>query len=205
MIGTPVLRFCSEDISLIENYYDAINDRSQVWHCHHKKEIELNKSRKELIELGLYYNRPASELIFLTPKEHRKIHKPWNKGVKGSNRGFWKDKHLTEETKIKISKSLKGKRQGDKNGFYGHKQTEEAKEKNRIAHTGIKQSEQTKEKRRKSMLGKNAGKKCSDETKKKISIAKSNKKWISNGETTKVVSLNELDYYLSRGYHLGRK
>jgi hypothetical protein len=67
-------RFCCEDISLIENYNESINDESQTWALHHKLEIELNKSKQELIDLGLYYNRPAAELIFLTKSEHHRLH-----------------------------------------------------------------------------------------------------------------------------------
>lgn len=79
---------------LIENYGLAISDETQIWHCHHRKE-ELY-SRKELIEKGEYYNRPPEELIFLTREEHRKLH---NKGKKPS-----------EETKKKISETLRGKK-----------------------------------------------------------------------------------------------
>ena len=31
--------YCSEDISLIENYDKAVNDKEQTWHCHHRREI----------------------------------------------------------------------------------------------------------------------------------------------------------------------
>ena len=29
-------KYCAEDISLIENYKDAINDKFYKWHCHHR-------------------------------------------------------------------------------------------------------------------------------------------------------------------------
>ena len=32
---TQVKKYCNEDPSLIENYWDAMNDETQVWHCHH--------------------------------------------------------------------------------------------------------------------------------------------------------------------------
>ena len=96
--------FCKDDISLIENFEKAIYDSTQTWHCHHRR--ENISSRKELIKIGEYYNRPANELIFLTKSEHRAIHASlmfkgkttWNKGGK-----------LSEETKQKMSEALKGK------------------------------------------------------------------------------------------------
>lgn len=61
-------RYCGEDISLIENYSDAVNDKSQTWHCHHRKESD--RTREELKAEGLYWGRPASELVFLTSAQH---------------------------------------------------------------------------------------------------------------------------------------
>lgn len=84
--------YCCDDISQIENYDKAINDNTQTWHCHHKLEIELHKEAKELKEMGLYYNRPAEELIFLTQSEHKSLH----------------GKNKTEKNIQKQSNSLKG-------------------------------------------------------------------------------------------------
>ena len=66
-------RYCCEKISLIENYDKAKKDLLEMWHLHHRKEEE-GYSRKELIDSGMYYKRPASELIFLTHAEHKSIH-----------------------------------------------------------------------------------------------------------------------------------
>lgn len=70
--------YCSEDLSLIENYELAVNDKIQVWHCHHRMELNEDGSVRftmsELKELGLYYNRPASDLILLSPSEHHHLH-----------------------------------------------------------------------------------------------------------------------------------
>ena len=117
-----VKNFCKDDISKIENYDKAINDNTQTWHCHHKLETELNLSKTELIEKDLYYNRPASELIFLTKIEHKRLHtcgkprseetkkkismsrkgkSPWNKGKKNI---------YSEETRKRLSDSHKGKK-----------------------------------------------------------------------------------------------
>lgn len=103
-----IYKFCYEDPSLIENYYEAINDKEQTWHCHHRLEIQENKtySAHELINLGLYWHRPAKELIFLTSHEHHKIHfSVINKGHK-RHLGY---KH-SDETKKKISMADTGKR-----------------------------------------------------------------------------------------------
>ena len=91
-----VKNYCKDDISLIENFDKAFADKEQIWDCHHRRELET--PRKELIEIGQYYNRPASELIFLTHAKHSTLHK------KGK-----KCKPLTEETKQKMSESHKGK------------------------------------------------------------------------------------------------
>lgn len=61
-------RYCGEDIRFIENYADAVNDKSQTWHCHHRKERDF--TRAELKDAGLYWSRPASELVFLTSEQH---------------------------------------------------------------------------------------------------------------------------------------
>ena len=83
MITKEVYRYCSEDISLIENYKDAISDKTNVWNIHHKLELEdeygnarnTPLSMKDLIYRSLYYHRPARELIFVTRKEHLRLHR----------------------------------------------------------------------------------------------------------------------------------
>lgn len=71
--------FCSEDISLIENYHQAIADQTKIWDTHHRRECDSGGrtlfTRKQLIEMGLYFNRPASELIFVTRSMHWKLHR----------------------------------------------------------------------------------------------------------------------------------
>ena len=71
--------YCSEDISLIENYQDAIADEKMTWDIHHRRECDENGrtlfTKKQLIEMGLYFNRLASELIFVTRSMHCKLHR----------------------------------------------------------------------------------------------------------------------------------
>ena len=109
--------FCKDDISLIENYDKAIADTTQVWHCHHRRETIFSKS--DLIEIGEYYNRPACELIFLTPNEHHKLHnlgkqhseksrKKMSESKKGENNPLF-GKHHSAEARKKMSEANKGK------------------------------------------------------------------------------------------------
>lgn len=110
-------RYCIEDIKLIENYDKVINDKTQTWDCHHRLETELNLLKNELIEKDLYYNRPASELIFLTKYEHNSLHftgriytDEHKEKLAESKRGVKRP----EETKRKISESLRGNTPGNK-------------------------------------------------------------------------------------------
>lgn len=162
-------KYCYEDVSKIENYEKAIADTTQTWHCHHRLETHnsggerrlVNLERKELIALGMYYNRPASELILMTTVDHQYLH---NKG-----------KQLPVETRLKISKTLKGKYKGENSPLYGRHLSEEA---------------------RKRMSEVRKGHSVTEETRKKISVAKSEynkthgiippsqkgKCWFTNGE-----------------------
>ena len=71
--------FCSEDVSLIENYHQAISDEEKMWDVHHRRESDSEGrtlfTRKQLIEMNLYYKRPASELIFVTRSMHKNMHR----------------------------------------------------------------------------------------------------------------------------------
>ena len=91
-----VKAYCSEDISLIENYALAVADTTQTWDCHHRGEVLPcgRFSPNDLNKFGLYFNRPAAELIFLTPAEHNSLH---FKGVP-----------LSEDHKKAIGKAKKG-------------------------------------------------------------------------------------------------
>ena len=97
--------YCKEDISLIENYEEAVNDTINKWVIHHRRETIY--SMEGLKEIGEYYHRPAIELIFMLKEEHARFH----------NIG----KHLSEETKRKISKATAG----NNNPFFGKHHTEE--------------------------------------------------------------------------------
>lgn len=108
MINRHVNRFCCEDLSLIENYQEALSDQNETWECHHRQEVVIDgtgihiTSQKELIEKGLYYNRPASELIFMRNSDHMRMHSVLNN--KGESNPMWGHKQ-TEETRAQISKT----------------------------------------------------------------------------------------------------
>lgn len=71
-------RYCCESLEDVENYQRAMADNFEGWDLHHRLEInEQGKVRftmKQLKKFGLYYNRPASELIWLTKSEHMRMH-----------------------------------------------------------------------------------------------------------------------------------
>ena len=71
--------YCSEEIALIENYHEAIADQTKMWEIHHRRESDSEGrtlfTGKQLIEMGLYFKRPASELVFVTRSMHWKLHR----------------------------------------------------------------------------------------------------------------------------------
>ena len=126
-------RYC-KDYKNIENYEKAKADDFEGWCCHHRLETHnsdgerrlVDISYKELNALGMYYRRPASELIFLTRSEHQILHQ------KGKQ-GYWKGKHLSEETKKKLSEVSKGNKYA-----LGNRLSEETKKKIGAAKKGTR-------------------------------------------------------------------
>ena len=167
-------QYC-KDYKNIENYQKAKKDNFTGWHCHHRLETHnsdgerrlVDITREELLALGMYYNRPSGELIFLTVEEHTSLH---HKGKPGPNKG----KKFSEETRRKMSESLKG----ENHYMYGKRHSEETKK--RIS---------------KAMKGRpspNKGKHLSVESKKKISAVNIGNKhtlgmhWYNNGKINTV-------------------
>ena len=70
--------FAPGELSKIVNYDKASNDGYRGWHLHHRFELNpdgtVYKTRDTLILEGIYYQRPATELIFLTDADHASIH-----------------------------------------------------------------------------------------------------------------------------------
>ena len=152
-------QYC-KDYENIENYQKALADNFKGWDCHHRLEThnsdgerrEVDITRRELLALDVYYNRPASELVFLTSSEHQLLH---NKGkhpseeAKKKNSEAHKGKHPSEEHKKKLSEAKKG----EKNPFYGKHHSEETRRK--ISEAKKNMSEETRKKLSEANKGKN--------------------------------------------------
>jgi hypothetical protein len=121
-------KFCKEAITHIEGYLEYA-ESDEKWVLHHRLETHRWSKKEQkwvlreksvpmqvLVDLGLYYGRPASELIYMTASEHKKLHMsikhystkgihsgkhPWNYGLKGAQ-------SHTEDTKKRISDKMKG-------------------------------------------------------------------------------------------------
>lgn len=173
----------------IENYAFAISDDKHMWECHHRLETHFSDgtprprnaqlSKSELIALGMYYNRPAEELIFLTKPEHRKLHSS-TLGTK------WTDEQRKKHSEImKGRPNVGGDRiQGKKWFNNGYINVREHKcppgfVPGRIGlPKGRKHSEETRKKMSDSLKGRKPtflGKHHSEETKRKISETKKKK------------------------------
>ena len=113
------LKYYCKDYENIENYEAAKKDNFKGWECHHRLETHnsdgerrlVDITRDELKALDMYYNRPSSELIFLTKSEHYILHhkgKPRSAETKKKLSEANKGKHLSEETRKKLSEASKG-------------------------------------------------------------------------------------------------
>ena len=161
-----VRTYCCEDISNIENYEIAIKSPNK-WVCHHRLEIKDNGVRvgyKELIKMGLYYKRPAKELIFLSSIEHGRLH----------NIG----KVISEESRFKMSVSRKGKK---KSILMRQRLSASTKGKPRYWLRGRALSEETKQKISESHKGIRLGVKLSKETIDKQIAYRTGCHWYNNG------------------------
>ena len=103
--------YCIDDISQIENYEEAISDTNNSWICHHRLEASpdgVEHTREELKSMGLYYHRPASELIFLTKREHSQLHQKTSAGIRTIQAMLnSRVRKHSMETKKKISEAKK--------------------------------------------------------------------------------------------------
>ena len=135
-------KYCAEP-EKIENYEKAKADNFKGWECHHRLQTWNSDGERrlvditadELIALGMYYNRPAEELIFLTASEHHSLHSKGEHNAMYGKQCYWKGKKRSEETRNKISKAKKGN-----TNTLGYHHSAQAKNKiaeaNRINSTG---------------------------------------------------------------------
>lgn len=118
MIGSQIraLRKVCKEFEQVENYEEAINDKEYLWILHHRDEIRELPSgmvalrSSEYLKLwGLYYHRPADELIFLRNDVHSDLHAKYltdeTKFMMGVNRG----RKFSKEHCDNLSESHKGK------------------------------------------------------------------------------------------------
>lgn len=169
-------RYCKDDFCLIENYDKAINDKDITWHCHHRLETDANMTQKELQKNNLYFHRPASELIFLTPNEHFHLHN-------AAERNYWYGKG------------------GESHPLYGTKHSEETRKKQS---NGLKRYYSIPENREKHGDIRR-GAVLTEEHKKTLSDINKGARHMSNGIERHYVLKDEIEYYLSLGYHFGIK
>ena len=144
-------KYCT-DYKNIENYDTAIKSPLR-YDLHHRREISEHKSKKQLITENLYYGIPASDLIFLEQREHMRLHR--------------EGKHLSEETKKKLSDANKG----EKCYMYGKPKSDETRRKMSNAKKGKHISAESRQK----MSDAKKGKPKSAETKQKMSDANKGK------------------------------
>ena len=126
-------RYCKEPEN-IENYQKAKADNFKGWDCHHRLETHNSDGERRLVDitvaelqaLGMYYNRPPEELIFLRKGEHTALRK------------------VSDSTKKKLSDIGKGrpkpeearrKMKGNKNAL-GHSVSDEARKRMSESHKG---------------------------------------------------------------------
>lgn len=138
---------------MIKGYEEAISS-PEMYDCHHVLELTLDGQfahhPEELERMGMYWNRPASELIFLKHSEHQTMHMKANPSFKG--------RAHSDETKSKISTSLKGNTPWNKgvpcSEESKRKQSETKKKLHRSAwNKGIPLSEEAKRKMSNSLNG----------------------------------------------------
>ena len=182
-MGHKFERYC-KDYENIENYQKALADNFVGWCCHHRLETHTPDGKRreadiymdELKSLCMYYNRPASELIFLPVGEHTSLHD------EGENHPMY-GKHHSEESIQKISEAMKG----ENHPMYGKHHSEESKKRIGAAHKGNKyhlgkhHSEESKKR-----IGEgNRGKHHSAESIQKISEAMKGNKYALGNTATK--------------------
>ena len=116
-------KYC-KNIEEIENYASAAADNFVDWDIHHRLETHNSDgerrpvylSSKELIALGTYYDRPASELIFLKHGDHTRLHHlstPLSSETRAKLRAANLGKHHSDETRAKQRASHLGKHFSD--------------------------------------------------------------------------------------------
>ena len=172
--------------SKIENYEEAKADGFKGWLIHHRLETHdsdgvlrlVELSPAELNALGMYYNRPASELIYMKKGEHSSLHhkgKRFSDETRAKMREAWKHR-APESDETRAKRSVAHQHPSD-----------EAREHMREGQLGRRHSAATKAK----MSAAQRGHKVTEETKLKISLALKGKRHLE--ESNKGANINEED------------
>jgi hypothetical protein len=180
---------------LIKDYYKKYpNDYIKEIISFHNTQEELNKAEYDIIlpylNTQMCLNRKEGGGNNKLSEETKRKLSELHKGIKSPKKGI----PLSEETKQKISDKLKsqGVWNKGKKGLYHH--TEESKQKMSAAHKGIPNIMK--------------GKHYSGDMKIKMSTLRSennkNRRWVTNGIINHFVLIDDVDYYLSIGYNLGK-
>ena len=103
--------YCCEPIDRIQGFLEASESKDR-YHIHHRLE-EMGLSRQDLIDMGLLYNRPACELVFMNGKEHNHRHSTIDLSDNILNSRFQAGHtpEFTEEHRRHISEAKKGVKQ----------------------------------------------------------------------------------------------
>jgi hypothetical protein len=161
----------------------------------HSKKLS-EKAKKQIGEKNGFYGKSHSE------ETRKKLSEKAKKQI-GEKNGFYGKSH-SEETRKKLSEKAK-KQIGEKNGFYGKSHSEETRKKLSEKNSGTifindganNKTIQMKELENYEKMGWIRGRITKNSQKGKIKI--------TNDEHTIVISKDELDKYISKGYRRGTK
>lgn len=121
-------KYCKDPIEKIPGYKEAM-ESDEVYVIHHILELTMDGDQantvEDLIRMGMYYDRPYFELVFLPTREHSRLHN------KGKNNFCFRTKDK-EAARRKISLSLTGHRGWNK----GKTWSSETRAKMRKSHLG---------------------------------------------------------------------
>ena len=176
---------------LIKDYYKKYpNDYIKEIISFHNTQEELNKAEYNIIlpylNTQMCLNRKEGGGNNKLSEETKRKLSESHKGIKSPQKGI----PLSEETKRKLSESHKGIKSWNK----GIPMSDDAKRKSSESHKGIPNIMK--------------GKHYSGDMKIKMSTLRSennkNRRWVTNGITNHFVLIDDVDYYLSIGYNLGK-
>lgn len=125
MISRLCRSYC-DNLKDVENYEKAVKDTVRRWECHHRLETHFPDGtmrpktdfikKADLVEKGLYWNRPPEELIFLLATEHKRLHSKgrlYSEAYRKHCRGIAIERSKNPEYIAKLRKSRLGKKASD--------------------------------------------------------------------------------------------